>query len=96
MGTWIANWRLDKVPVGASRLLAWSKIAAPVAAANKRMSIREAAEGSVVAGTRFPSAGDDAIAVVDEVACHPTDSSILAVTGEGIFKLYRSVYERVS
>ncbi|EER11892.1 hypothetical protein Pmar_PMAR015600, partial [Perkinsus marinus ATCC 50983] len=56
MGTWIANWCLDKVPVGASRLLAWSKIAAPVAAANKRMSIRGlSAEGSVVAGTRFPS-----------------------------------------
>ncbi|KAF4747519.1 hypothetical protein FOZ63_026506, partial [Perkinsus olseni] len=92
MCCWLGHWRLDKVAAGASRLLAWTKIAPPITGTTRKMSIRRLASQSITSvGTKSMPAlsGTAGVAIVHDAACHPTDAAVVSVIGEGIFKLYR-------
>ncbi|KAF4719120.1 hypothetical protein FOZ63_027986, partial [Perkinsus olseni] len=92
MCCWLGHWRLDKVAAGASRLLAWTKIAPPITGTTRKMSIRRLASQSITSvGTKSMPAlsGTAGVAIVHDAACHPTDAAIVSIIGEGIFKLYR-------
>ncbi|KAF4650995.1 WD repeat domain 65 [Perkinsus olseni] len=92
MSCWLGHWRLDKVAAGASRLLAWTKIAPPITGTTRKMSIRRLASQSITSvGTKSMPAlsGTAGVAIVHDAACHPTDAAIVSVIGEGTFKLYR-------
>ncbi|KAF4674972.1 WD repeat domain 65 [Perkinsus chesapeaki] len=94
-GTKLSAWTKSQTELGRDALIAsksYFQISPATQGGHRRMSAPRRASGTSLTsspgkGNRGGSHSD--VAVVHDVTCHPTDTSIVSVVGDGILKIYR-------